>query len=154
MCIRTRPSKDNSDKSSACTRQSAQQGVVIVYLTGPHMLATIGVFSMSHWRNDYNHEPLILLLRPRQLLPLSIQASATLRLNSIAIIKTPLLLSPTQQRENQPRTPALRQPRPPTQHSPVPSLIYSSFTSYFVGPSAAPYHNSIGLQTSSTHTLE
>jgi hypothetical protein len=101
--IRTRPSNDNSDKSSACTRQTAQQRVVIVYLK-PVLIfwLTIGVFSIAHWRYDYNHGPLISLLGPRQRLPLSIKASAMIRLNSIAVIKTPLLIYPIQQRENQP----------------------------------------------------
>jgi hypothetical protein len=43
---------------------------------------------------SYGYIPLISLLRPRRFLPLSIKASAMLRLNSIPVIKTSALLSP------------------------------------------------------------
>jgi hypothetical protein len=63
---------------------------------------TIGVFSVSRWRNDTNHEPPISLLGPRQLFQSSIKAYAMIRLNFIQVIKTSILISPTRQRSNQP----------------------------------------------------
>jgi hypothetical protein len=87
----------------------------------------IGVFSISYWRNDYNYEPLISSLRSSQLFQVSIKASAMLGLNCLQVIKTSIFISPTRQRQNQPRMQRLLpgQHRPPTQ--PVPSLIYPPF---------------------------
>jgi hypothetical protein len=56
---------------------------------------TIGVFSISHWRNDYNNEPLIWLIGPRQCFPLSIKASVMLRLSYIPVNKKSVPLSPS-----------------------------------------------------------
>jgi hypothetical protein len=48
-CIRTRR---NPDKSSARTRQTEQQLVNDMRAYGLTCWLTIGVFSISHWRND------------------------------------------------------------------------------------------------------
>jgi hypothetical protein len=55
----------------------------------------IGVFSIPYWRNDYNHEPLISLLRSSQLFQVSIKASTVLGRNCIPVIKTSVFISPT-----------------------------------------------------------
>jgi hypothetical protein len=101
-------------------------------------------------------------------LPLSIKASVMLRPNSIPVMKTSVLLSPTHQRQKQPKHPPTRQHRPPTQL--VAALIYSPFASAFSMqepssqrfqhpfassfPDAVAPAKSIGIQTSSTHTPE
>jgi hypothetical protein len=52
------------------------------------------VFSISHGRTDYNHEPLISFCGPRQYFPLSIKACVVFGLNYLPVIKISVLLSP------------------------------------------------------------
>jgi hypothetical protein len=65
---------------------------------------TIGVLSISHWRNDTDIESPISSFGQRQLFQLSIKLSAMLGLNFIPVIKASVLISPTRQRPNQPTT--------------------------------------------------
>jgi hypothetical protein len=64
------------------------------------------------------------------------QSIAMLRLNSLPVIMTSVLINPPRQRIYQPLPqtppPPLRQHQPPTEHSPTPfALIYSSLASSF-----------------------
>jgi hypothetical protein len=90
--VRSRAPGDSPDNSSARSRQAAQQRVETAYAHAPLMLAHDRASSTSHWKNDYNHEPLNCWAKT--MLPLSTEASATLVHNYKLVIKTSAVISP------------------------------------------------------------
>jgi hypothetical protein len=92
----------------------------MAYAYGPIVSAReTGVFSISHYRNVFNHETLISSLGPRQSFQLSIKVSVMLRPNFIPVMKTSVLIYLIRQWQIQPGTRRSK----PQQHRPLPQFV-------------------------------